>query len=88
MCQRILKILIFRVIIIDRARHHSPLMTEWLNPVHHMCTQTNTQSLHFFMKHAQSLNCLSFSIPQCNYADVITLDYSSGPVRAACQRDR
>lgn len=80
-CQRILNLLTLRVIIVDRAGLQSPLMTEWLSPVHHVCTQTNmhAQSLHFFIKHTRtrthkSLICLSLSPPQCNYADVITLD--------------
>lgn len=81
-CQRILKLFTLRVIIVDRAGLHSPLMTEWLSPVHHVCTQKNTEkhTHNIFQTHTrthtytQSLICMSLSPPQCNYADVITLD--------------
>lgn len=84
--QRILELLTFRVITADRARLHSSLMTAWQSPVHHMCTQTNTRAILPFpdqtsgcalvhaRTHTRSLICLSLSSPQCNYADVITLD--------------
>lgn len=44
-CQRILKLLTLRVIMADGARLHSPLMTAWQSPVHHVCTQTNARNL-------------------------------------------
>lgn len=59
-CQRILKLLTLRVIIVDRVKLHSPLMTERLSPVHHVCTQTNMHTISLFLyqihTHAQSLS--------------------------------